>query len=163
MRYIITTVRQAPTIMVWGSFSGNGRAGLYFLPKNTSVNAQKYISVLEEKLLLNMQVHNCSVFQHDGAPCHRAATVTKWLKDHQVAVLGPWPGSSPDLNPIENLWHFMKRKVAEKNPSSEKELISAIKHVWVTEITPDYCRNLARSMPDRIKAVLANKGGHTRY
>ena len=57
----------------------------------------------------------------------------------------------------------MKSKVTEKNPSSEKELISAIKHVWETNITADYCRNLARSMPDWIKAVLANKGGHTKY
>jgi len=80
-----------------------------------------------------------------------------------VEVLGPWPGSSPDLNPIENLWVHMKQKVAAMNPSSEKELIQAIKRVWIHEITPEYSRNLVRSMPDRIKAVVANKGRHTRY
>ena len=168
-RFIIPTVKQAPTTMVWGSFCGKGRAVLWFMPKNTTINAQKYISILEEKLFIHMQVHRCTVFQHDapgctdGAPCHRAATVTNRLRDHQVEVLGPSPGSSPDLNPMENMWLFMQRKVAETNPSSEKELISAIKRVWTADITPDYCRNLVRSMPDRIKAVLANKGGHTRY
>ena len=29
-----------------------------------------------------------------------------------------WPGSSPDLNPIKNLWSLMKNKVSEKHPTS---------------------------------------------
>lgn len=162
-RYVIPSVRQAPTTMVWGSVSGTGRGGLWFMPKNTTINGEKYLSILKDKLLLNMRLLNCSVFQHDGAPCHRAAVVTNWLRQQGVDVLEPWPGSSPDLNPIENLWIYMKRKVAAKNPSSEIELIKAIKVVWTTEITPEYTRNLVRSMPDRIKAVIANKGRHTKY
>ena len=27
-----------------------------------------------------------------------------------------WPGNSPDLNLIENLWNLMKSKVLEKHP-----------------------------------------------
>ena len=29
-----------------------------------------------------------------------------------------WPGSSPDLNPIKNLWSLMKNKVSEKHPTN---------------------------------------------
>ena len=29
-----------------------------------------------------------------------------------------WPGSSPDVNPIKNLWCIMKNKVSEKHPTS---------------------------------------------
>ena len=29
-----------------------------------------------------------------------------------------WPISSPDLNPIKNLWSLMKNKVSEKHPTS---------------------------------------------
>ena len=64
------------------------------------------------------------------------------------------------MNPIENLWTIMKQKVAQLNPTSEQTLIDAIKRVWITDITPDYCARLVNSMPDRIKAVLANKEGH---
>ena len=40
-----------------------------------------------------------------------------------------WPGNSPELNPIENLWAKMKDLVAEKQPSGGKALIQTIKEV----------------------------------
>ena len=33
-----------------------------------------------------------------------------------------WPGNSTDLKSIENLWNNMKNKVAEKQPTSTREL-----------------------------------------
>ena len=128
-----------------------------------TINGALYLSILKDKLPPHMTILNCNIFQHDGAPCHRTAAVSRWLEDEAIEVLGPWPGSSPDLNPIENLWTLMKRKVADMNPTSETSLKEAIKKVWTTAITPEYCLSLANSMPDRIKAVLANKGGYTKY
>ena len=49
-----------------------------------------------------------------------------------------WPGNTPDLNPIENLWALMKAKVSEKQLLSLKALRKVIKEVWVHEIFPDY-------------------------
>ena len=46
-----------------------------------------------------------------------------------------WPGNSPDLNPIENLYSKMKDLVAEKQSSGGKALIETIKEVWVKEIS----------------------------
>ena len=40
-----------------------------------------------------------------------------------------WPGNNPDLNPIENLWSTIKRKVVEQQPSSVLGLQYAIKEV----------------------------------
>ncbi len=39
--------------------------------------------------------------------CH---TAKSWLNDHGVGVLD-WPANSPNLNPIENLWDTVKRKM----------------------------------------------------
>lgn len=163
LRYVVPTVKQAPTVMVWACFSGHGRGGIWFMPKNTTINGAVYLDILKDKLMPHMTVLGSTEFQHDGAPCHRAALVTRWLAEQRISVLGPWPGSSPDLNPIENLWVLMKEKVAQTNPTSEAELITAIKKVWVENITPGYCERLVRSMPRRIKAVLSSKGQHTKY
>ena len=43
----------------------------------------------------------------DGAPAHRAASTKKWHPDHGVQLFGGWPGISPNLDPIENLWSEM--------------------------------------------------------
>jgi transposase len=74
-----------------------------------------------------------------------------------------WPGNSPDLNPIENLWAIMGSKINDKKPSSKRELHSSLENVWYNEISDDYLKNLIESMPRRIKAVLKNKGGPTKY
>ena len=74
-----------------------------------------------------------------------------------------WPGKSPDLNPIENLWSTRKRKVAEQQPSSLLVLQHAIKEVWMKNLDVEYCRKLILSMPNRIKSVIKCKGGHAKY
>ena len=163
-KYCTANVKQAAKIMVWGAFSGKGGRGpLWFMPPNTSINGLVYKNLLEEKLLDFMEIQEVEFFLHDGAPAHTAKITNKWLSDNHVNVVGPWPGSSPDLNPIENLWMVMKTKVAAHSPTSAEHLKQIIKQVWVTETPKDYCRTLARSMPRRIAVVLAAKGESTKY
>lgn len=157
-------VKQPKKLMVWGCFSGkSGRGAIWFMPPGSTINSGVYVGILKEKLLPFRQIHQVQYFQHDGAPCHMAACVSKWLASEHIPVIGPWPGSSPDLNPIEHLWSQMKRKVAVRNPTSVENLKEVIKSVWVTETALDACKALARSMPRRIVAVLAAKGHHTKY
>jgi transposase len=49
-----------------------------------------------------------------------------FLKEAKIPVMD-WPGNSPDLNPIENLWAIMKAKLKKnKNITSLPLLIRAI-------------------------------------
>src|SRR5688572_22898047 len=39
-KYVIPTVKQTPKVMVWGVVSGAGMAGLWMMPKNTTMNGK---------------------------------------------------------------------------------------------------------------------------
>ena len=161
-KYTISTTKHPPSQMIWGAMSANGTAGLYFLKPGTTMNGVKYAELLKDKLPTHMPIHETSIFMHDGAPCHRSQIVKKFLTDNQINVLN-WPGNSPDLNPIENLWSRMKDLVAQKQPQSCSKLINIIKEVWVKEISTEYCESLISSMPRRLQAVINARGGHTKY
>ena len=133
------------------------------MPPGTTMDSKVYQEILAEKLEAFMEIQQVNYFQHDGAPCHTSKGTKKWLADHANEVIGLWPGSSPDQNPIENLWNFMKQKIADHNPTSLENLKEVTVNVWVNEITRDYCKKLARSMPKRISAVLRAKGQPSKY
>jgi len=158
------TMKHPAAVMVWGCFSGRGgRGSLYFLPSNTTMNGDRYLGVLEEKLIPWMNFHRVDKFLQDGAPCHKAKKVTTFLASQPFSVMD-WPGNSPDLNPIENLWSIMKRKLKEgPKLSNMAALMSNIKLIWVREVSKELCKKLARSMPSRIKQCLENGGQMTKY
>lgn len=162
-RYLIPHVKNAPKVMIWGAICARGRSGLWFMPEGTTINGATYLEVLQDKLPQFMAIQGCDSFQQDGAPCHQTKAVKDWLQRSNINLVGPWPGNSPDLNPIENCWAVLKRKVAEKNPTSIASLKDAIKTVWVKEISPELCQKLSDSMQSRIASVLENHGHHTKY
>lgn len=49
----------------------------------------------------------------DGAPSHRAQKTTAWKSQKGLKIL-PWPDQSPDMNPIENVWHILQMNIARR-------------------------------------------------
>ncbi len=66
------------------------------------------------------------IFQQDLAPAHTAKGTKSWFNDHGVTVLD-WPANSPDLNPIENLWGIVKRKMKDTRPYNADDLKATVK------------------------------------
>ena len=108
------------------------------MARNERMNQSKCVEVLQEKLITFMNCHNCEIFQHDSAPCHKAASVTTWLPTNNIEVVD-WPGNSPDLNPIENLWQSVKLRVSKTSPSTLIDLQNAIREARVSEISFNMC------------------------
>jgi transposase len=161
IRYATPTVKHSPSIMVWGCFSAHGHGSLNVFNARETVNAARYLQVLDGRLQVHMEIHGCDIYQQDSAPCHTARVCRAWFQNQGIRLLD-WPGNSPDLNPIEHLWAQMKRKVAWMRPSSISSLKEAILSVW-EDISPASCEKLVSSMPSRIAAVVAAHGGPTRY
>ena len=71
-----------------------------------------------------------------------------WFQDNNVGLLA-WPGNSPDINSIENLWAGLKKLVALKKTGNRRELIQAIIDALFHVITPEHLGQLVDSMPKR--------------
>jgi transposase len=162
-RFTSVTVKHPDSVMVWGCFSGAvGRGGLYFLPKNCTMNGERYQEVLTNHLIPFMAIHGTTYFLQDGAPCHTSKRIKDYLSDKPFNVID-WPGNSPDLNPIENCWSYMKGKLKDKDIGSVPKLIKELKTLWISSISREYFKKLSDSMPSRIQQVIAAKGEATKY
>ncbi len=73
-----------------------------------------------------------------------------------------WPASSPDLNPIENIWQRIKQRLRRrhKQPHNVEELKVLIADEW-SRITIEEIRDLIKTMHDRMATFICARGGHT--
>ncbi len=93
-------------------------------------------------------------------------TVTEFLETENVPLL-EWPPCSPDLNIIENVWHYLKLKMKKLRAANSRDelwenVLLVIHSMWEAEMT-ETINNLYESMPRRMAAVIAARGGNTKY
>ncbi len=157
-----SSVKFPQSVMIWAAMSSAGVGPLCFL--KSTVNAAIYQEILEHFMLPSADKFYGDadfIFQQDLAPAHTAKGTKSWFNDHGVTVLD-WPANSPDLNPIENLWGIVKRKMRDTRPNNADELKATVKETWAS-IPPQQCHKLITSMPCRIEAVIKVKGAPTKY
>ena len=82
-----------------------------------------YIKILQSYLLpaARQQYAQQWRFQQDNDPKHRSKVAKEFL-DREVPKTIDWPPNSPDLNPMENMWSILKRRVEKRKPSDIDEL-----------------------------------------
>ena len=83
------------------------------------------------------------------------------MHNHGIHVI-EFPPRSPDLNPIENLWHILKYRVEHNNPRTPEEFEKVIKKEY-EGIEIDICTALAHSMHDRLLQCIEYQGHKTQY
>ena len=148
------------SIMVWAGIMYNNRTDLVIVPQR--LNAVWYTQdVLQDHAAIG--VGPGFLFVHDNARAHSAAVTRDFLRGDDIEVM-EWPAISPDLNPIENLWDLLDRKVRNRQhaPQTLQELGDALKEEW-ENIPQGEIQNFIESMPRRCQAVIQCRGGHTQY
>lgn len=149
-------------VSLWGCIcaGGLGHAELYV----DSLNARRYQSILALNLVNSAQQFWPTGqwwFQQDNWTVHTAGTSQAWFHNHGVDLID-WPAWSPDLNPIENLWSDLKRRVYAHHPQTMEELEHWIGIEWqATDL--NFIQLICHSMPKRLKLVLENNGHKISY
>lgn len=157
-------------IFIWSCMTWEGPG---FLVKiQGGLDADLYISILKDDLMETLRDYsidpNRFILQQDNDSRHTAKKTMDYLASVGLTTdkerLLPWPAQSSDLNPIEHLWKEVNDRLGEypEPPKGMIELWERLTHEWYN-IDKETCRNLIRSMPNRIQAVVDAKGGHTTY
>uniref|UniRef100_A0A8C7LU61 Tc1-like transposase DDE domain-containing protein n=1 Tax=Oncorhynchus mykiss TaxID=8022 RepID=A0A8C7LU61_ONCMY len=161
--HTIPTVKHGGgSIMVWACFSSAGTGKMVKI--DGKMDGAKYRTILEKNLMesaKDLRLGRRFVFQQDNDPKHKAKSTMEWFKNKHIQVL-EWPRQSPDLNPIENLWKELKTAVHKCSPSNLTELELFCKEEW-EKISVSRCAKLIETYPKRLTAVIAAKGGATKY
>lgn len=153
------------TISVWGAFSVRGRTPLVRIVGR--LNQNTYKAIIEEQVMnFAKEKHKGLqnfILQEDNSRIHRAKSVASYMHQQGINRL-LWPSQSPDLNPIENAWAILKRRLRERStyPTGADALFDALSEEWEA-IPQSYFICLSNSMASRVAAVRKSRGSSTKY
>lgn len=128
------------------------------------MNAPLFVEILKKTLLpfLRERLPEGHRFMMDNDPKHTSKLAKEFLETNGVNW---WktPAESPDLNPIENLWHELKEYIRrEVKPTTKQELVDGILGFWKT-VTISKCRKYINHLVKVIPKVVEVNGQATGY
>jgi transposase len=149
-------------VSIWGCFCSKGVGGIEVFTDVLDAPLMQHILATHLKTSFARLLPGKELWLlQDNDPKHCSRIVHKWLHDAGIDLID-FPPYSPDLNPIENLWNDLKRRVEQHNACNIEELTQVLYDEWYATST-DFLAKLAESMPRRCQLVVENEGHKTKY
>jgi hypothetical protein len=112
--------------MVWAGIWTTGRTKLVII--EDSMDSETYCNILYENLIENDEDEFKTILQ-DGAPCHTSSATIDFIRNSDLEIKQN-PPHSPDLNPIEKVWGWMKGQVQQLQINTRQQLVNKIQELW---------------------------------
>jgi hypothetical protein len=151
--------------MIWGAIGWDYKSPLVFLekePGNKGITSKAYLHQVLEPIIFPLfdQLGPEYYYMEDGSGVHKAFARQAKLQ-HSIHGF-TWPPSSPDLNPIEHIWRYMKEELKKLPfpPLTQVALKEEIQRIW-DSLTPEHWRHYIARMPCLVEDVIKAKGGPT--
>ena len=131
------------SVMVWGCMTWEGVG--YAAKIDGRMDGDLYLQILKDEFQNSMRFYGLNpsdvIFQQDNDPKHTCRKVKEWLDGQEFRTM-VWPAQSPDLNPIEHLWGYLKRRLAEYEHHTKgiEESWRRIEEEW-NKIPADVCQD----------------------
>jgi hypothetical protein len=98
------------SVMMWAAISNNSKTELVHVPGKLTVVG--YGDKIIQPHLINVIDRQLELFQHDNARPRQTPLAMDYLEQNNINVL-PWLSKSPELNPIEQLWDHLDKRVRQ--------------------------------------------------
>ncbi|GFT21650.1 transposable element Tcb2 transposase [Trichonephila clavipes] len=151
-------------VVEYGSISIDGRTDLYII-RDGPLTARLYRDEILRPIVVPYAaaIGGDFILMDDNCrPC-RANLVEDFLFEEGIVRM-EWPAYSSDMNPIEDVWDALGRRVAGRQPPSQtlQELIRALLKEW-DRIPQLVSNSFIDFMPQRCSTLLAVRGNHNPY
>lgn len=147
---------------------GNESRGILLPVDRGFLTRARFLMILEEEIvpaayvIYGLDIRNCELIM-DNCPSHHGNAVEDAIENGGFTATY-MPPKSPDLNPVENAWAEISRRLPARRAANRQDLINMVMEAYAS-IPNEYFSNLLSpaAIRRRFRCVLQSGGSHVKY
>jgi transposase len=159
---------QGAPVRVWGMLV-NGHLNIAVLAAKETINRRTYSKIIRQHYPTWLHgFRGKPLLIQDGEKALWTAEAREALEDISLEVYEQHPPHSPDLNTIENAWHYLRERLNTNQPDCCEDRDAFIRRLraavaWVNVHHAATLRYLCRNQKERAEDVALQSGARTKW